>query len=98
MKMIPIVRDPVALSLFLVGNGAVFEEAGSAVKWENPETSEQETLCTGGKNGLKELLMESTIHYEHFKNLCLNKESTYLEDIKNVQQTQPSDSGVSDDG
>lgn len=72
--------------------------AGSAVKWENPKTSEQETLCTGGKNGLKELLMESTIHYEHFKNLCLNKESTYLEDIKNVQQTQPSNSGISDDG
>ncbi|WP_255444308.1 hypothetical protein [Synechococcus sp. MVIR-18-1] len=33
MKMIPIVRDPVALSLFLVGNGAVFEEAGSTVQW-----------------------------------------------------------------
>jgi hypothetical protein len=33
MKMIPIVRDPVALSLFLVGNGAVFEEAGSTDQW-----------------------------------------------------------------
>ena len=66
--------------------------AGSAVKWENPETGEQETLCTGGKNGIKELLIESPIHFNHLKNLCLNKESTYMEDIKNVRQPSPSSS------
>jgi recombination protein RecA len=63
--------------------------AGSAVKWENPENKEQETLCTGGKNGLKDLLIQSPIHYNHLKNLCLSKESTYMEDIKNVQQPEP---------
>jgi hypothetical protein len=57
--------------------------AGSAVKWTNPETQEIETLCTGGKNGIKQALLESTPLFDHLKALCTNKESTYLVDIKN---------------
>jgi recombination protein RecA len=56
--------------------------AGSAVKWTNPETEEEESLCSGGKNGLKELLLRSASHFEHFKALCTNKDSTFLTDIK----------------
>ena len=56
--------------------------AGSAVKWTNPTTEEEETLCIGGKNGLKALLLESLPHFNHFKALCTNKESTFLTDLK----------------
>jgi recombination protein RecA len=56
--------------------------AGSAVKWTNPESEEVETLCIGGKNGLKQALLESADLFNHLKALCTNKESTYLVDIK----------------
>ena len=65
-------------------NGVV-RFAGSAVKWTNPLTEEEETLITGGKNALKQLLMENEIYFNHFKNLCLGKESTYKEDLKNLE-------------
>ena len=62
--------------------------AGSAVKWTNPSSQEEETLCTGGKNGLKALFMEEEKLFNHFKALCTNKESSYLKETQeNVQQS-----------
>ena len=52
--------------------------AGSAVKWFNPSNSEEETLCTGGKLGLKSLITEDARYFEHFKLLCTDQESTHF--------------------
>jgi len=63
--------------------------AGSAVKWKDPQTQEEQTLCTGGKNGLKAILLEDPPLFEHFKSLCTGKESSYLldkEENTDVQQ------------
>ena len=53
--------------------------AGSAVKWQNPSTSEEETLCTGGKLGLRSLIEEKPAYFEHFKLICTGKESNWKE-------------------
>lgn len=70
--------------------------AGSAVKWQNPLTEEEETLITGGKNALKQLLIENEIYFNHFKNLCLDKESTYKEDVE-LLRSQPENDSSQDD-
>ena len=44
--------------------------AGSAVKWFSPETGAEETLCTGGKLGLKELLLEKEDVFSVLQGLC----------------------------
>ena len=46
--------------------------AGSAVKWFNPETGEEETLCSGGRLGLKEHLIENPDKFEALKAMCLS--------------------------
>ena len=45
--------------------------AGSAVKWFNPETGEEETLCTGGKAGAKAYFEENPEAAENMKRMCL---------------------------
>ena len=52
--------------------------AGSAVKWQNPVTNEEETLCTGGKLGLRALIEKQPNYFEHFKLVCTGKESNLL--------------------
>jgi hypothetical protein len=54
--------------------------AGSAVKWQNPNLNEEETLCTGGKLGLKTLMQEDSRYFEHFKLICTDKESNIFND------------------
>lgn len=46
--------------------------AGSAVKWFNPETGEEETLCSGGRLGMKQNLIENPERFELLKNACIN--------------------------
>ena len=46
--------------------------AGSAVKWFNPETGEEETLCSGGRLGMKQNLIENPDRFELLKNACMN--------------------------
>jgi len=77
--------DPFMDIIGCAKDNGVVRFAGSAVKWLNPLTEEEETLITGGKNALKQLLMENEIYFNHFKNLCLGKESTYKEDLKNLE-------------
>ena len=45
--------------------------AGSAVKWFNPETGEEETLCTGGKAGAKAYFEENPEAAENMKQMCI---------------------------
>ena len=54
--------------------------AGSAVKWQNPLTAEEETLCTGGKLGLKALIEQEPKYFDHFKLICTGKESSIFND------------------
>lgn len=45
--------------------------AGSAVKWFNPDSGEEETLCSGGRLGMKQLLIDNPNHFELLKKICL---------------------------
>lgn len=44
--------------------------AGSSVKWFRPDTGEEETLCTGGKMGLREHMIENPEIFNQLKDLC----------------------------
>ncbi len=46
--------------------------AGPTVKWFNPETGEEETLCSGGRLGMKQNLIDNPERFELLKNLCLS--------------------------
>ena len=46
--------------------------AGPTVKWFNPETGEEESLCGGGKMGLRQHLIDNPELYELLKETCLN--------------------------
>lgn len=54
--------------------------AGSAVKWFNPDTGEEETLCSGGKAGAVSFFKEHTDKYLAFKTLCLSKSTGVAQD------------------
>lgn len=45
--------------------------AGSSVKCINSETGEEETICTGGKIGAKQYLLENEKAFDDLKALCL---------------------------
>lgn len=66
--------------------------AGSAVKWQNPALNEEETLCTGGKLGLKALIEEDPRYFEHFKLICTGKESSIFNDGTQPQEVLSSES------
>ena len=46
--------------------------AGPTVKWFNPDTGEEESLCSGGKMGLRQHLIDNPELYELLKETCLN--------------------------
>ena len=46
--------------------------AGSAVKWFNPGTGEEETLCSGGRMGMKQHLIENPEVFNQLKDKCLS--------------------------
>ena len=48
--------------------------AGSTVKWFNPDTGEEETLCTGGKLGAKAYLIENPETFDKLKQEILKGE------------------------
>lgn len=45
--------------------------AGSSVKWFNPDSGEEETLCTGGKLGAKNYLIENPEIFDKIKAMIL---------------------------
>ena len=45
--------------------------AGSSVKWFNPDSGEEETLCTGGKLGAKNHLIENPEIFDKIKTMIL---------------------------
>lgn len=45
--------------------------AGSSVKWFNPDSGEEETLCTGGKLGAKNHLLENPGIFDKIKTMIL---------------------------
>lgn len=49
--------------------------AGPTVKWFNPETGEEETLCSGGRLGMKQNLIDNPDRFELLKEACLTNES-----------------------
>jgi hypothetical protein len=49
--------------------------AGPAVKWFNPKTGEEETLCSGGRLGMKQDLIDNPDRFELLKEACLTNES-----------------------
>lgn len=49
--------------------------AGSSVKWFNPSSGEEETLCTGGKLGAKNHLIENPEIFDKLKEEILKGES-----------------------
>ena len=46
--------------------------AGSAVKWFNPATGEEETLCSGGRMGMKQHMIENPEVFNQLKEKCLS--------------------------
>ena len=61
--------------------------AGSAVKWMNPALQEEETLCTGGKMGLKSLFEQDSRYFDHFKLICTGNESNLFNNDESPEQT-----------
>jgi recombination protein RecA len=59
--------------------------AGSAVKWFNIYTGEEETLCTGGKLGLKQHLVENSKLASDLKLAALGR----IEEIQPLDEVQP---------
>ena len=49
--------------------------AGPTVKWTNPKTDTEETLCGGGRMGLRDLLIEKPKLYNQIKALILNADT-----------------------
>lgn len=44
--------------------------AGSSVKWFRPDTGEEETLCTGGRMGLRQHMIDHPDIFNQIKNMC----------------------------
>lgn len=65
--------------------------AGSAVKWFNPDTGEEETLCSGGKAGAVSFFKEHTDKYLAFKTLCLSKSTGVAQDDNSSDSENISD-------
>jgi hypothetical protein len=65
--------------------------AGSSVKWFNPETGEEETLCSGGKAGAVAYFKEHVDQYQTFKSLCLSKSTGTIKDDSSSDSENVSD-------
>ena len=48
--------------------------AGSSVKWFRPDTGEEETLCTGGRMGLRQHMIDNPETYTQLKEMCFQND------------------------
>ena len=49
--------------------------AGSSVKWFSPETGEEVSLCTGGRMGLRQHMIDNPEIYAQLKEMCFQNDS-----------------------
>jgi recombination protein RecA len=49
--------------------------AGSSVKWFRPDTGEEETLCTGGRMGLRQHMIDNPEVFDQLKGMCFDTAS-----------------------
>lgn len=49
--------------------------AGSSVKWFRPDTGEEETLCTGGRMGLRQHIIDNPEIFDQLKGMCFESSS-----------------------
>ena len=77
--------DPTDDLISYAKDTGIFRFAGSAVKLNLPE-KEEYTLCTGGKQGAKEYLIENQELFNQIKSICFEKANIEVTQKENEQE------------